>query len=59
MNDDVHENNVANNYKINENKTTTSRFFYYLTKIIGNTPNDNNTLDKEAFVPLLYLIKFS
>lgn len=42
-----------------KNKTTTSRFFYYLTKIIGNTPNDNNTLDKEAFVPLLYLIKFS
>ena len=23
-----------------------------MTKIIGRTPNDNNTLDKEVFVPL-------
>ena len=34
MNDDANENNVAS-YRINNNKTTASRFFEYRTKIWG------------------------
>ena len=29
-----------------------------MTKIIGRTPNDNNILDTEVFVPLKYLSIF-
>ena len=45
MNDSANENNNANNYRINNKKTTTSKCFEYETKIIGRTPNDNNILD--------------
>ena len=53
VNDDVNENNVANNM-INNNKTITSKSFEYKTKLIGSTPNNNNTLDSEVVVPLKY-----
>ena len=36
MNDDAHE--IVANYRINNNKTTTSRSFEYKTKITGGTP---------------------
>ena len=41
----------------NDNKTT-SKCFEYKTKFIGSTPDDNNTLDTEVFVPLKYLSNF-
>ena len=44
MNDDENENDNANN-RINNNKTITSTFFEYKTKIIGSTPKSNNILD--------------
>ena len=31
----------------NNNKTIKSKSFKYKTKIIGRTPDDNNTLDQE------------
>ena len=35
--------------------TVTSKSFEYKTKIIGNTPDDDNTLDTEvAVAPLKY-----
>ena len=55
MNDDANENNAAENYRNNNNKTTTSKSFEYKTKIIENTKDDDNTLDKEVVVPLKYL----
>ena len=50
----ANENN-ANNYRINNNKTVASKSFTYKTKIIGSTPDDDNTLDTEVAVPLKYL----
>ena len=47
--------NVSN--MINDNKTT-SKCFEHKTKFIGSTPDDNNTLDTEVFVPLKYLSNF-
>ena len=47
-----------NDNKISNNKTVTSKSFEYNTKIIGRTPNDNNTLDKEVVFPLKYLSNF-
>ena len=44
INDSANKNNDANNYKINNNKITTSKSFEYKTKIRGRTPNDNNIL---------------
>ena len=49
-NDDKHENDNAYN-----NNTITSNSFAYKTKIIGRTPDDNNTLDTEVLAPLKYL----
>ena len=58
INDSANENNDANNYRINNNKTTTSKSFEYKTKILGTTPNDKNILDAEVVVPLKYLSNF-
>ena len=58
INDSANKNNDANNYKINNNKTTTSKSFQYKTKIRGRTPNDNNILEAEVVVPLKYLSNF-
>ena len=44
INDDSNENNAVNN-SINNNKTITSKYFEYKTKLIGSTPNNNNILD--------------
>ena len=49
INDSANENNDVDNYRINNNKTTTSEFFEYKTKIIGRTPNDNNILLLDAY----------
>ena len=57
VSDNANENNEnnADNYRIN-NKTITSKSFKYKTKIMGNTPTDNdNTTDAEVIVPLKYL----
>ena len=40
------------------NSKTTSKSFGYKTKIIGNTPATNKTLETEVFVPLIYLHTF-
>ena len=42
MSDYANENN-ADSYKININKTTTSKYFEYKTKVIGSAPNGDNT----------------
>ena len=44
INDDSNENNAVN-ISINNNKTITSKYFEYKTKLIGSTPNNNNILD--------------
>ena len=40
------------------NSKTTSKSFEYKAKVIGRTPDDNNTLDAEVVVPLKYLSNF-
>ena len=52
MNDDTNDN------RENNKKITTSRFFEYKTKILGDTPANNSTLDTEVVVPLKYLCNF-
>ena len=39
INDDAIENDNANDKRIKNNKTITSKSFEYKTKIIGKTPN--------------------
>ena len=58
VNDSANENNDASNYRINNNKITASKSFENKTKIIGKTPNDNDTLDVEVVIPLKYLSNF-
>ena len=43
---------------MNNNKTIASKSFEYKTKIIGRTPDNNDTLDTEIVVPLKYLSNF-
>ena len=50
MNNDVNENN-DDNYRLNDENITKSKYFEYKTKIIGNTPITNNVLDAEVAVP--------
>ena len=57
VNDNDNENN-ADNYRINKNKTITSKSFTYKTKIIASTSNDNNALDAEFVFPLKYFCNF-
>ena len=57
VNDNANENN-ADNYRINKNKTITSNSFEYKRKLIRSTPNDNNTLNADVVVPLKYLSNF-
>ena len=52
INDSANENNCANNYRINNNKTATSKSFEYQTKLIESTPNNNSSLNAEVVVPL-------
>ena len=53
INDSAIENNDDGN-KINNSKTITStiKSFKYKTKIIGGTPDDNNTLNTEVSLAL-------
>ena len=51
------ENNNANN-RIDNNKTITSKYFEYKTKVTGSTPDDSNILDAEFVVPLKHLSNF-
>ena len=52
---DAANENSADNCRINNKKTVTSKSFKYKTKIIGGTSDDENTLDTEVAVPLEYL----
>ena len=54
---EANENNAANN-RINDNKTIASKSFEYKAKLKESTPNNNNILDAEVFVPLKYLSTF-
>ena len=56
--EDVNENNEVCNYRINNNKTTTSKYFEYRTEIIGSTRANDDTLDTEVVVSLKYLGHF-
>ena len=58
LSDSANKNNDAGDYRINNNKTTTTKYFEYKTQIIGSTPADNNTLWAEVVVPLKYLSNF-
>ena len=43
---------------VNNNKTTTSKYFIYKTKIIGSTPcNYASRLNEEVFVSLKYFFR--
>ena len=55
MNDDANGNNVVNNYRINNDKKTTSRSFEYKAKITRRKLINNHTLDTKNVVPLKYL----
>ena len=57
INDDTNGNNIANN-RINKNKRIKRKFFEHKVKLIGSTPNNNNTFKAEAVVPLKYLSNF-
>lgn len=52
-NNDAIENN-ADNYRINDNKTTASNFFWYKTKLRGSTLNNNCELNPKVVVSLRY-----
>ena len=52
----VNENNAARN-RMNNNKTITSKFFEYKTKLIGRTPNNNNTLEIKMLIHLFRMWK--
>ena len=54
INNDANENFNNKIY----NKTITSKFFEYKTKLIESTPDDDNTLDAGVVVPLKYLSNF-
>ena len=58
VNDSTNENNDANNFRINNNKTTRSKCFKYNSKLIGRTTNNDYRLDTEVVVPLKYLSNF-
>ena len=45
QNDAANENNPANNYRVNNKKTTTTMSFEYKTKTIRSTIVNNNTLE--------------
>ena len=52
INDSANENNEAKNYRINNNKTATSKSFECITKITGRTPDYNNILDTKVVFSL-------
>ena len=58
MNNYANENNVADNFRINNNKTTASKSFEYKAKIIESKPADNSRLNEEVVFPLKYVSNF-
>ena len=58
VNDSANENNDANNFRINNSKTATSKSFEYKTKLIGSTPYNDGRLDPEVVAPLKHLSNF-
>ena len=56
----ANEINDADNFRINNNKTTKSKSFEYKTKLVGRAPNNNNNnrLGAQIVVPLEYLSNF-
>ena len=58
VNDDENENDNANNNRINNRKTITSKSFEHKTKIIGRTPDNNNTLEIEVVISWKHLSYF-
>ena len=50
MNGEANENN-ADNFGIDNSNARTNKSFDCKTKIIGSSPDDNNTLDTGALVP--------
>ena len=54
MNDDTNEINVPNKYSLNNNETATSRSFELKSKVLGRTPDNNNTLHTEVIIPLKF-----
>ena len=59
VSDAADEKDDTDKYRINNNKTITSKCFHCKTKIIGNTSTDNNSLGTEVVAPLKYLSNFS
>ena len=57
VNDDADKNN-DDDFRINNNRITTSKFFEYEMKIIGSTRGNDSRLDAEVVVPLKYLGNF-
>ena len=57
-NDSAIENNDANNYRIKNNKTRTSKSFEYKAKLIGTTPYNNSKLNAKVVVSLKCLSNF-
>ena len=51
-------NESVDDYRVNNNKTTTSRSFEYKTKGIGRTSANNDRLNTEVLVPLKHLSNF-
>ena len=56
--DDDENENHNNYYRLNNNKTITSKSFKYKARIIGSTPDNGNRLNAEVVVPLKYLSNF-
>lgn len=54
MKNNANENNYANSFRINNNKTT-SKSFEFKTKIMGNTSADNKKLHRKVVVPSVSL----
>ena len=57
MNNYANENNT-DNHRTDNSKTLTNKFFECKTKLIGNMPAGNNTLNTEVVVPSKYLRNF-
>ena len=52
--EDANEYDEADHYGINNNKIKTSKSFECKTKIVGSTPADNYTLNKQVVIPIKY-----
>ena len=59
MNDAYNKDNNNNYYyKVNNNKTRTSGFLKYKTKIIGSTPDNDTRLDTKVVALMKHLSSF-